>query len=72
MRDPWIDPETDDIVRGRTGTVRTVIEVLWKECPNPKVVFWHDRNGAARQRKTAWIDDWRAWCKRNGIREGEE
>lgn len=67
IRNPHIDPEPGDVVRGKSGMKRTVVEIRGRGCPNPKVIFDAERNGAAPRREGNWIQDWRRWCQRNAV-----
>ena len=60
MRDPRIDPQPGDAVRGKSGMLRTVVRVDGADLPNPRVIFTAERNGAAPTRKGAWLRHWRS------------
>lgn len=65
LRDPKIDPVPGDVVRGKSGTLRTVIRTDFVGEPNPRIVFTTERNGAAPTRRAEWLPHWRRWCARN-------
>jgi hypothetical protein len=66
-RNPHIDPQPGDQVRSKSGVLRTVIRIDGANCPNPKVIFTAEGNGAAPRREGQWLAYWRLWCKRNAV-----
>lgn len=67
MRDPKIDPQPGDQVRGKSGTVRTVVRIDGPKMPNPKVMYTAERNGVTYSTRGTWLQYWRLWCERNAV-----
>lgn len=64
MRDPCVDPQAGDIVCGKSGMLRQVLEI-WDAGIQPNVRYSQQRNGAAPVTRVTWLAEWRRWCARN-------
>lgn len=64
-RDPRLSPQKGDAVRGRTGTVRTVLDVWQHSSGKLFVNFRPHRNGVTHKRRNNEIAEWQRWCVAN-------
>lgn len=69
-RDPRLNPEKGDEVRGRTGTIRKVLGV-WQHSDGQTFVNYRPRrNGAEHKTRNDRIEEWRRWCSANVLESG--